>query len=298
MTARTLQTPALGERLRRRLVFKYREWETALYGARLLDRRDLALPDFIVIGARKCGTTWLYENLRAHPGLFLAEGKGLEFFNKHLDRGVRYYASRFESGAGRLKGEVCGAYSFMPRERIRCLRRLVPEVRLVLLVRNPIHRAWSQACMHLLAQAGRTLEEVSESEMRAFLGSDFVLRSGRYTAMLENWLSVFPREQLHLGLFEDIAGRPESLLRAVLRHVGASLDVDWSRFPLHDTILPPAGAQFAHCDPGRGVKVAGHEPTDKTMPRPYRDFLREQYRNEIETLAGRYGLPVTGWLAD
>lgn len=296
---RTLpQTRGLGERLRRRLALQCREWETALYGARLLDRRRLTLPDFIVIGARKCGTTWLYENLRAHPGLFLAEGKGLEFFNNHLDRGVSHYAGRFAAGAGRLKGEVCGAYSFMPRERIRCVRRLVPVVRLVLLLRNPIYRAWSQACMNLLAQTGRTLEEVSESEMRAYLSSDFVVRSGRYTAMLDNWLSVFPREQLWLGLFEDIAQRPESLLREVLRHIGASLAVDWSRFPLHDTILPPAGVQFAHCDPGRGVKVAGHQRTDRTMPRHYRDFLREQYRDEIETLAGRYGLPVAGWLAD
>lgn len=289
------RTEGLGQRVRRRAIRGYRACEIALYAAHVADRKRLFLPDFVVIGARKSGTTWLYENLRAHPELFLAQGKGVEYFNEHFHKGVRFYSDRFVAGAGKIKGEVCGAYSFMPPDRIRYMRRLLPDVRLVLLMRNPIDRAWSQACMRL-TQSGRTLDQVSENEMRAFLGSDFVVRAGRYSAMLEHWLSAFAREQLYLGLFEHITDRPQPLMRAVLHHIGASCDIDWARLPLHQTILPPAGAQFADRDPGRGVAVTGHRRTDTLMPPVYRESLREFYRREIEILVGRYALPVQHWL--
>lgn len=296
MGALLSQAGRLEQRVRRRVMNKYREWEIAFYAVHRPEARRLTLPDFVVIGARKCGTTWLYENLRAHPELYLAPGKGLEFFNKRFHEGVRFYSRQFAPGIGKIKGEVCGAYSFMPRERIRSMRRLIPDARLVLLMRNPIDRAWSQACMQLLTQSGRTLDQVGEDEMRAFLSSDFVVHAGRYSAMLDHWLGVYPREQLYLGLYDDIAARPEALMREVLCHIGASCAVDWSRLPLHETILPPAGAQFAHCDPGRGVTVSGYRSTDKRMPQYYRAFLRDQYRGEIETLATRYALPVRRWL--
>lgn len=289
-------TERFGQRVRRRVLSKCRQWEIALYAARIANRARLTLPEFVVIGARKCGTTWLYENLRAHPELFLVDGKGTEFFNKHFERGVRFYSGRFAPGTGKIKGEVCGAYSFMPRERIRAMHRLLPNARLVLLIRNPIERAWSQAHMNLVSQAGRTLDAVPEDEMRAFLSSDFVVRAGLYSAMLDHWLSIFPREQLYLGIFEDIAARPAELMREILRHIGASCAIDWARLPLHDTIIPPAGAQFARCDPGRGVTVTNYQSTDKKMPPHHREFLHRIYRREIETLLSRYALPVQGWL--
>lgn len=299
MSRRALWSEAatLGRRVRRRMVAEYAQWEFRWRAPRVASRERLALPHFIVIGARKCGTTWLYENLRAHPALYLAPGKGVEFFNNRLHDGVRFYASRFADAHGRLCGEVCGGYSFMPRERIHCMQRLLPQARLILLMRNPIDRAWSQAFMQLVVQSGRSQEAIPDSEMLAFLRSDFVVRAGRYAAMLDNWLDAFPREQLYLGLFEDIANRPQTLLRRVLEHIGASTNVDWPQFPLYETILPPAGAEYADRDPGRGVSVREHESSEKRMPPRYRDFLREQYRPDIERLITRYALPVRHWLA-
>lgn len=291
-----LRTEGLGYRVRRRVLRKYREWETALYARRILDMGSLVLPDFVVIGARKCGTTWLYENLRAHPDLFLVEGKGVEFFDKHFHRGIRFYSSRFTQGAKKIKGEVSASYSYMSVARIQCMRALAPATRLVLLIRNPIDRAWSQAYMHLLTETGRTLDAVAESEMRAYLTQESVMRAGLYSVMLENWLSVFPRAQLYVGLYEDVGARPEELMREIFCHIGASCQVDWSHFPLRETIIPPAGARFSHCDQGRGVQVVDYQSSDKHMPMTYREFLRELYRREIETLGSRYALPVQGWL--
>ncbi len=272
-------------RVRRRLLSECEQRDFMWRAPRIARRERLTLPRFVVIGARKAGTTWLYENLRAHPALHLAPGKGVEFFNNHLRDGVRFYADRFADARGRLCGEVCGAYSFMPRERIRCMHRLLPRARLVLLLRNPIDRAWSQAFMHLVVQSGRSQAAIPDSEILDFLSSDFVVRAGVYATMLDRWLEIFPQEQLYLGLFDDITDRPRVLMHEVLQHIGAPSEVDWARFPLYDTILPPAGAQYADRDPGRGVTVRGHEASEKRMPPRYRDFLREQYRADIE----RYG---------
>src|SRR5690606_11946368 len=70
-----------------------------------------SFPDFICIGAQKSGTTWLYENLKLHPDIFMPDKKELHYFNLNYHTSLAYYNSYFEKDSNRIKGEITPAYS-------------------------------------------------------------------------------------------------------------------------------------------------------------------------------------------
>jgi hypothetical protein len=76
--------------------------------------------------------------------------KELHYFNKNYHRKLRYYSSFFLEANNKVKGEITPAYSILPVNRIRSIRAIMPEVRLIFLMRDPIERAWSHAVMDLV----------------------------------------------------------------------------------------------------------------------------------------------------
>jgi len=107
--------------------------------------RGLHLPNFICIGAPQSGTTWLYQNLRAHPDVFMATPKELRFFeeiNSHLSVKI-HYSKKFRNSDELTKGEISPGYSIMSKEQIRFVRRVIPDVRLIFIVRDPAERTWA-----------------------------------------------------------------------------------------------------------------------------------------------------------
>jgi hypothetical protein len=248
--------------------------EKRLYAVGLRSTRGLTLPDFLGIGAQKSGTTWLYANLRQHPELFLPDLKEVHYFDWYFIAGLRQYAELFQPAGQRLKGEITPSYGVLPLRRIAFVRAIMPDVRLVLLLRNPIERAWSQAVMNLVKIAGKPAEQVTEDEFIAHLEHERVVQRGDYLTMLNNWQRFFPAEQLHVRFFEDIAERPQELLRAIFRHLGVSSDVDFSQFPYRQVVF-------------KGVEVP--------MPDRVRRLLEDRYRADIEALYRRFGPPIAPW---
>lgn len=199
-------------------------------------------PSFIGVGAPKSGTTWLAKMLGAHPQLFVPEKKEINFFNNYqtfyledpdyvrkYDGDVGSYLKYFEDAEkGQLTGEFSVFYLY-DKEVPKLLQKHFPEVKIIILVRNPIQRFYSN---YLFAKAqGYTnmpdVEEVIEHE-------GTFIQEGMYMRHIENYLRHFPREQLFIGLFDDIKNKPEELLREVYRF----LEVDDSFVPdgLEDTV--------------------------------------------------------------
>jgi len=257
----------------------------------------LTLPDFLGIGAQKAGTTWLAENLRRHPEVFLPERKELHWFDNKIERPLAEYAAHFAAGRGKVKGEITPAYGILPVERIRSVRRVLPRVRLILLLRNPVDRAWSHALMDLAFRRGRAPGDVPESEYRAFLESETATRRGDYAAILDAWLAVFPRDQLYVGFFEAIRERPRELLSEVFRHIGVSTDVDWDAFPAARVIVPRVSPERK----GHGVALldeAGDSDSRRhPCPAVIRAWLVQRYADDLERLAERFGEPAARWRA-
>jgi hypothetical protein len=265
---------SLAVRLRRELSGALTSPEKWLYARGVLPVNRLSLPDFLGIGAQKAGTTWLYQNLLRHPDLYLPPTKEAHYFDRKFHRPLSFYAARFTGAGGRIKGEITPGYSLLPLERIRFIRRVMPEVRLIYLLRNPIERAWSQAQMEVVRPALEEGRPVEHDAVVRNLVSQRNRARGAYLANLDRWLTVFPGEQLHVGFFDELAARPRELLEGILRHLGVTTEVDWETYPLHEVIKAGAGVPLTE---------------------PYRALLAELYAPDLETLRSRFGDGIAAW---
>ncbi len=211
-------------------------------------------PDFLVISPPKTGSTWLAANLRLHPQVFVPDIKEVKYFSsfhRWLDLG--WYLDHFAPADGRSKGEASPSYAILPVERIRLVRRLFPDVKLIFLMREPVGRAWSHARHnHRYGEANfaaRVPEgaPVADDQWRANFTHDWPFSSGDYLGQLRRWSSVYPREQMFVGFYESIARDPAALLRDIFSFLGVNPDVDLSAFPLTERILPgPPGELSPH----------------------------------------------------
>lgn len=189
------------------------------------------LPDFLGIGAPKAGTTWLYANLKSHPDTHLPEGKEIHYFDANWFQPVSWYSELFAEAGERVKGEITPAYCILPTNRIRSIRAMMPELKLLLLLRDPVDRDWSHLRMVVLRDMRRDPTTVTPDEYIDAARSDPRLERGNYRAILQGWLDVFDRERLFIGFYEDVANRPRQLLGQVLEHIGLSPPHPWEQLP-------------------------------------------------------------------
>jgi hypothetical protein len=258
----------------RRLRAKWGELDKRLYVVGLRSLEDLTLPDFMGIGAQRAGTTWLYENLRAHEELFLPDVKELHYFNRNFHCPLRSYAQKFQHARGRFKGEITPAYGILPANRIQLIHMLMPELRLILILRDPVERAWSSAVRSLVRNKGRHPDAVTDEEYLAhFNSSDSRLRT-EYTDILDGWLRFFPPEQLLVAFFQEVQCEPQRLLQTIFEHLRVNPCVDWGRFPWDRA-----------ANQGPGVERPNH----------LCQHLRGMYREQILELERRFGDRVKAW---
>lgn len=249
-------------------------FEKWMYFHGLRSTEGLRLPDFLGIGAQKAGTSWVYENLRHHPDVYMPERKELHYFDWNFSSRLESYCSKFAAHLEKMAGEITPGYSVLPLERIAFIHKIMPNVRLFFLMRNPIDRAWSQAIMNLVVHRGRRYQEVEEWEFYAHFKSEASQSRGDYEQILKNWLGVFPREQLYIGFFEEIAARPKELLSGIFAHIGISTPLNWHSLPYNQII---------------------HKGAEAAMPEKFREALELLYRPKIEKLNQKFGQSTAGW---
>lgn len=233
--------------------------------------RPPRLPDFLGIGAQKSGTTWLHTQLKAHPDLFLPEEKEVHYFDWHFHEPLGSYGRRFEPAGDRIAGEITPGYAILPPERIRFVARIMPSVRLVYLLRDPVERAWSQVVMNAIELDGEDAAAVPDETWIERLSEPRVRRRGDHLAVLEAWGRFIPEDRICLGFFEEIAESPAELLARVHRFLGV-------------TPRPPVDTGVVR----RGVGTP--------MPDAVRQALVGMLRPELEALAARFEVPAGDWM--
>jgi hypothetical protein len=176
-----------------------------------------ALPDFVIIGAQKGGTSFLYYLLTRHPLVEPAARKELHFFDQpeHFDNGAEWYRRCFprvgsKDGQRSITGEATPYYLFDPPVAER-MAKIVPKTQLIALLRNPIDRAYS----HYQMQVKRGTEPRSFEEAIEQQHSSYVSR-GIYVDQLLRWFEFFSKEQMLILKSEDFFERPVETLKVVL----------------------------------------------------------------------------------
>lgn len=203
---------------------------------------DLPLPNVVVIGAMKCATSALHAYLDAHPDISMSATKELNFFNgpeqpPHDDpdiwwrsgqwhRGLEWYAAQFDPHTP-VRGESSPAYTSpdFPEVPDR-MANVIPEARLVYLVRDPVERAVSQWAHH--RRDGAEHRPLDEAVLDPH--SQYLARS-RYAERLAPFLEHFDRGQVHVVVQERLLADRDRQIARVYEHVG--VDPDW-RDPRHE----------------------------------------------------------------
>lgn len=252
-------------------------------------------PSFIMIGAQRCGTTSLFRTLRTHPQLVTSKyRKGINYFDLNYYRGFRWYHGHFPIAAvarrttsgygGPVAFEASGYYLYHPLAPERLAHDL-PGVKLVVMLRDPVERAFS-AYKHEYARGYETesFEKALELEDQRLAGETDRMRSdityeslshrhhsyrhrGHYAEQLERVLDLIPPDQLYVVDSEAYFDEPAGQFSDLLRFLG---------------LQPFDPAVFPRFNSRPGVP----------MPPSTRKFLEEYYVPHDERLVKLLGRPL------
>jgi hypothetical protein len=207
------------------------------------------LPDFIIFGAPRCGTTSLYNYLIQHPRIAPPYKKEVHFFDINYSKGRTWYRAHFPSSIYKryvktarqqdlITGESSPSYIWYPHTPKRVFET-VPRVKLIALLRNPVDQVYSHYQMNIIRWGKETLsfeeaidkeEQRVQGEMEKMLADESYfsethsrlsyLSGAVYVDQLKPWFELFPREQILILRSEDFYVDPPSVFKQVLDFLG------------------------------------------------------------------------------
>jgi len=275
------------------------------------------LPNFLVLGAAKSGTTALHRYLEAHPDIFVCPRKDTNFLawepgaDAPADgesippefpvREIEAYEALFAGAEGRKAvGEISTYYLESPRAPGR-IRALLPGARLVAMLRDPVDRAYSGYVMRF--RMGRETRAVAD----ALHPDSHYVRTGRYATFLERFRACFPAEQMHVMAFEEFRSDPQRRFAELLDFLGvdAAVRVDlstrhnvgglprsrllhrlYTNAAIRGAVLPLLPAALRRL--GTRLRNRNMAPAPP-LPPAVRARLREHYRDEVARLDALLG---------
>jgi hypothetical protein len=230
--------------------------------------KNQRLPNFIGIGAQRAGTTWLNRCLRDHPSVFVAEKKELHFFDREFTKGLGWYAAAFKDAPlNSVIGEFTPNYYHDPLALER-IKNSIPQVKLIFIARNPVDRSFSQYQLYSEGvYQGLTFQEALREDKTLI---EYSLQ-GKH---LERALSLFPKEQILILLYEELSSSPLKVIGKVCRFLG----VDDQFTPptlnkrVNRVVLPNLQAQL------NGLKLGWIIPLVKKTP--LADWIKERFHQK------------------
>lgn len=231
------------------------------------------LPNFLIIGAQKAGTTSLYRYLRAHPDVFMPGYKEPDFFvaERNWPNGRAWYEDLFAPGAdAAARGEASTTYTMYPHyDGVPArIAEVLGDVRLVYVLRDPVERARSDYLHYRFPPAAKSRKFFARETLpieRALLENPIYLDTSRYAMQLERYLEVFPRDNVLVVTTEELSEHRADVVARVLRFIG--LDAANAPMPLDEqynrteTIRVPRPLfEKAESLPGVGALI-GRAPT-------------------------------------
>lgn len=303
-------------------------------------------PSFLCIGAQKAGTTWLYDNIKEHPQVWMSPVKEIFYFDartraplawqllqpgnsqlrEHVFRAVgrrfkrrgssaapatpalppteaaaangtsrlsralwhlrfmvlprsdRWYESLFQPSAGQIAGDINPYLAHLARPRVEHIHSLMPDAKIVYLIRNPVHRQWSELGMALRDRGVKGLDGLDDGYLTAQLTEASRTWLARYLGNLATWKAVYPEEQIMTRFFDQLSEDPAELLREIYRFIG----IDDS-----DAVIPAS------------VREKRNPSGSPNIPDRYARLLSELFLPELEELHGHFANQYTErWLQD
>ncbi|HTE90830.1 MAG TPA: sulfotransferase [Terriglobales bacterium] len=246
------------------------------------------LPTFLGIGSMRCGSTWLYQVLRCHPDIRLSDRKEMDFFFMYrmLQHDLNWYEAQFapeNGGAPKpVRGEISPLYARLKEWQVRRIADLLPNLRIILTLRHPIERVWSQALMEFGHHSGRDVREVGAVEFLRQVERPRNVLSSDYCRTIKIWSGAFGREALHIDLFDRLRGDPQGYVNDILRHIVAA--TPWA--------LP---AKFIKQKVHATNSLVEHE---REIPEAVQWYIADRFLEPTERLNELLGGWVSSWVEE
>ena len=183
-----------------------------------------------------------------------------------------WYAGLFDNAQGRITGDLTPSYVLLGEEAIKYMHSHRPNTKIILLMREPIDRAWSHAKMDIVTHAGRSIDAVSDEEFKAHFNLPSAIARSDYVDIHKRWKSVFSEHQVLCIYSDDIREHPNEVMEVAYEFLGA------------DKTFRVEGAS----------KVV-HGGTKSSLPEYYWPMLYEVYRPIIERQAEYFGGRAEQW---
>ncbi len=223
------------------------------------------------------------HNTRFKQELIKAFGRDLIYFDLEQFRwdwkfflstySDAWYQSLFSHKSDFVTGEITPAYSLLDDTDLENLRRLLPKVKLIFIMRNPIDRAWSTIRYHEKRE-NKKLTQMTEDEVTRYLNRDAITSRSNYIEIIDRWLKYYPPEQLFLCYYDEIMDTPADLLNRLCEF----LEIE--SIPLS----------------ARDMSRRINESFESEMPSSVRKSLYSSYRDQITQLSSRFCSYATKWL--
>jgi hypothetical protein len=275
-----------------------------------------SLPNLVVIGGAKTGSTSLHHYLGRHPDVFMARGKEVRFFSDHFEKGAGWYRSHFrDAGAFAIRGETSPQYTAFPQvggvpER---MHGLIPDAKLIYIVRDPLARMWS----HFAFVTPVSDPEEFRRALTPLETNPFVAGS-RQGWQLEQYLRYFPLEKILILSNEELRRDRRATLARVFRFLGVDetfysgdceLELNVSTaVPREHSALSKLVARVADLNLGRwiptrigvpirnrGLRLLSKPPSRPLLDAGLEDRLREIFSRDAKRLRQLTGLPFEHW---
>lgn len=195
-------------------------------------------------------------------------------WNFALNYNDKWYLSLFKNLKG-YKGEITPSYSILEKEDIKKIHKLLPDVKLILMLRNPIDRAWS----HYRSGVSKTykfdINNLDSSEIIKFMKSEEQTMRSNYLRTIDNYLEVFKKEQLLICFYDAIIDCSDILIKDILHHICGENSIAINHLNLREN-----------------VSVTRNKVN---CPEEVKEFLKETYYHQIKELSEKYGGYFTKW---
>ena len=268
----------------------------------------MPLPTFVIAGAQKSGTTTLHDLLSQLPDAWMTEPKEVHFFDRHLDRGIDWYAGQFHPEASHHAwGESTPYYLYSDSAR-RAMAERLPESLFVMLLREPVSRAYSQywfarskgvETLPTFAEAVAAEPERLAKSRNPRPARFSYLDRGRYLRQLQDLEDRVGRERLQIHLMDDLAKNPHEVLRSTCSFVGldpaGATDVNARAKNTFANRTVNSADRLAKEPVARradSVPAGSYPPIDSELAA----HLRRQFAADNERLALWLGRDLSAWM--
>jgi hypothetical protein len=263
------------------------------------------LPHFIIFGVARGGTTSLYNYLTAHPSIASATAKEILFFDHRYHLGLKWYKAHFPSWISKygkkhlITGEASPSYLYHPSVPQR-IKETLPAIKLIILLRNPVDRAYSHYLMKLKTQQETLPYEIAVKhqmierelfEKEGILENDAhfqriyhphaYLSKGIYLVHLQRWFNTFKKQQILILQSEEFYSNPEIVLQNTLEFLELP---KWTlnQYEKHNA----DGQHFANPSSKNLLKGKNHEQMDLSLRQQLVDYFRP-YNEQLYEFLGR-----------